>query len=203
MESGQSHVTIAACTDIHADVRFMRKFEKLVNENNPDVVVCCGDLTIFEQHLSRVLKWISGLHKNVLVIHGNHETEDMMNKLCKNYGVRFLHGKSVCINGVTFCGWGGGGFSMIDREFDRAFSKISFSSQTVLVTHAPPHGTTLDNLGRNWGYVGNKSLTAFVKSHSAIRLVLCGHIHENFGKHDKIGTTAILNPGPAGKIIKL
>ena len=54
----------------------------------------------------------------------------------------------------------------------------------------------------NGSFVGNKSYTSFIKKHQP-DVVLCGHIHENAGKEDKIGKSRILNPGPTGMLINL
>jgi len=70
----------------------------------------------------------------------------------------------------------------------------------VLVVHGPPYGTRLDKLGRN--HAGNKSIRYFIERNN-INYVICGHLHENFGKEDRIKKTNVINPGPFGKIIDL
>ena len=52
-------------------------------------------------------------------------------------------------------------------------------------THAPTY-TKVDKIGKN--PVGNKSIRNFI-SEAKPDLVVCGHLHENAGKKDKIGKT--------------
>ena len=49
---------ILAFTDVHADIRLMRHVAAFVKKANPDVVVCCGDITVFEQHIVPVMAWL-------------------------------------------------------------------------------------------------------------------------------------------------
>ena len=53
------------------------------------------------------------------------------------------------------------------------------------------------------GHSGNKSIKKFIMSERP-NLVICGHLHENFGVIDKIGKNSMLvNPGAKGKIIEI
>ena len=76
----------------------------------------------------------------------------------------------------------------------------NIDKKIILLIHGPPYGTKLDKLAGQ--YSGNKDITDFVKKNK-VDYVICGHLHENFGKKDKIGQAIVLNPGPYGKIIKL
>lgn len=64
----------------------------------------------------------------------------------------------------------------------------------------PPYRTKLDNLyGES---VGNISFRKFLVK-GKVDLMLCGHLHENFNKKDKLKNTIIVNPGPSAKIITI
>jgi len=78
---------------------------------------------------------------------------------------------------------------------------IKKDSKVVLVTHAPPYKTKLDHLETTNEYHGNESIRKFIKSTKPL-LNVCGHLHENENKIDKINSTIILNPGKE-KIIKI
>jgi len=57
----------------------MKAFEKMKKKSkDADVVVCAGDLTIFEQNLDHILEKLNDLKKPVLIIPGNHENEDTL-----------------------------------------------------------------------------------------------------------------------------
>ena len=73
--------------------------------------------------------------------------------------------------------------------------------KVVLLLHGPPYGTRLDELTKGT-YCGNKSYTEWIKRKQP-RLVIAGHIHENFEKKDKIGKSLVVNPGPFGMIIEI
>ena len=47
-----------------------------------------------------------------------------------------------------------------------------------------------------------KSLREFIKKFKP-KFVVCGHLHENEKKEDKLNNTIILNPGKYGKIIEI
>ena len=34
-------------------------------------------------------------------------------------------------------------------------------------------------------------------------MLLCGHLHENFNKKDKLNKTILINPGPNGEMITI
>ena len=70
-----------------------------------------------------------------------------------------------------------------------------------MLTHAPPYGTKLDFL-EYFGHVGSKSSIKAIKELKP-KLVLCGHLHENFHKMHKIGSTLIVNPGQDGTIVEI
>ena len=142
------------------------------------------------------------------MVHGNHEddlTYFRYSKIFKN--IVFIHKKHFIENNLLFIGYGGGGFSQKDMEFEH-LAKTKFkdiinqnkNKKIIFVTHAPPYGTKADKLGRN--YAGNKSFRRFIENYK-IDLHICGHLHENFGKEDRIGRTKVINPGPFGKILIL
>jgi len=71
---------------------------------------------------------------------------------------------------------------------------------SVLVSHSPPHGTQCD-LTASRQHVGSRAVRAFVEREQPA-LVLSGHIHESprvsSAYHDRIGDTAVVNPGQFG-----
>jgi len=103
-----------------------------------------------------------------------------------------------------FFGWGTGGFSFIEEEFEamaKQFKKhYDRKKKLIFVTHAPIYNTKLDDL--SFGHRGCKSTRKFIEEVQPI-LTLCGHFHENFKRQDKIKKTLIINPGNDGTIIEL
>ena len=197
---------ILAFTDIHGSLTALRRIQQKVKSQKPDLLVCAGDVSIFEHGIAGVLRRLNKLNKKIIIIHGNHEdihTFATLAKIFKN--IIFIHRSSYTENGVLFIGYGGGGFSIVDKGFEKTAKekfkdiiKNHHDKKIILITHAPPYKTRLDKLIQ--GHCGNKSIRHFVEKNK-VDLLICGHLHENFGKEDKIKRTKIINPGPFGKII--
>ncbi len=189
---------ILAFTDMHGNADSFKKIKK--KAERADLIICAGDFTYFESRMEKILAAMDKLGKKVLLIHGNHEDERNVEKACgKMKNIVFLHKKAHRFNDYLFTGFGGMGFSQKDDEFEKYAQKFENKKKIILVTHAPPYNTKLDNL---FSHNGNKSITSFIKKAKPI-LAICGHFHELFGKKDMIKTTLIINPGPEGRIIKI
>jgi len=196
---------ILAFVDMHGSLGALKKIKKQAKK--ADIIVCAGDLTIFEQGIDYFLGKLDKLNKPTLMIHGNHEDETVLKKLCSKYkNMIFLHARGYKENGYLFLGYGGGGFSMRDKgfeklskQFEKKIKKLG-NPNVILVTHAPPYKTKIDLIMKE--PCGNKSIKNFVKKVKP-ELVISGHLHENAGKEDKLGNTRIINPGPYGKLISI
>lgn len=199
---------ILAFTDLHGSKGALKKLRSAVKRKKPDLMVCCGDLSIFEMNLDTLIQKVDKLNVPVLMVHGNHEDQETMSALCEaTKNITFIHGRAHAIDSFLFLGYGGDGFSIIDKEFARLAKtfrkelKRHKDKASILITHAPPYGTKLDEL-LDEQHCGNRSIRSFI-SRTQPQLALCGHIHENFGREDKIQRTRILNPGPYGKIVRV
>ncbi len=198
---------ILAFTDLHGS----RKTLKQVIEKSKDagLVICCGDLTIFEQDLNTLLGRFDSIKKPVLIIPGNHENSMRLKKVCSDFkNIVYMDGRAFESDEFIILGAEGNGFSIVDRQFDKvakSFQKILKSrkgdKKYILMTHAPPYETKLDRLF-DTGHCGNKSIRNFIlKSKPAF--AFSGHIHENSGKKDRLGDTTIINPGPHGMLVRV
>lgn len=198
---------ILAFVDLHGSLKALKKLQKLVDKEKPDIIVCAGDISIFEQNLDYLAHRISKFKKPVLMVHGNHEDESSMKKSCKLFeNVTFIHGNVYVHDDTLFLGWGGGGFSMRDKDFEKKAKdfekKMKGFEKVVLITHAPPYNTNLDKIIDE--SCGNKSIRKFIaKNTKKIKVTIAGHLHENAGSEDHIKDTRIVNPGPFGKVITI
>ncbi|MBI2133569.1 metallophosphoesterase family protein [Candidatus Woesearchaeota archaeon] len=189
---------ILAFTDTHGKPRFLKTIQK--KSASADIIICCGDFTVFENNMPRILSDLDKIGKKLLLIHGNHEDERHVEEACLDMkNITFLHRKKHNFMGFTFIGYGGMGFSAKDDDFEKFSKKYLSEKNMILITHAPPYNTKVDQL---WSHNGNKSITQFIKK-AQPTLALCGHFHELFGKQDIIGKTRIINPGPEGKVIEV
>ncbi len=200
---------IYAFTDLHGNTKALAKVKEAVRREKPDLVVCLGDLTVFEHQLEPLLSRVNMLRVPVLMLHGNHEGEAHMRKACARFPhITFLHKEAVVKDGYTFVAFGGGGFSERYPELERIDKSAEWKGldwpRTVFLSHAPPYDTTLDDIGESgetW-HVGSKTLRSIAKRRKPL-LVLAGHLHECFHTSDTIGKTPCENPGPSGKLYDL
>jgi len=191
--------------DFYAILKYIKKLKEKAKKSKPDVIVCSGDVSLFEHDLEEIMHKISKLGKKILIIPGNHETPSLMRKICSFYdNITYINKKAVKIGDFVFVGFTGEGFLRQDPEMAKFIKKIKpkiKGKKVVLVTHAPPYRTKLDKIGRS--SCGNKTISDFIRKNKNIVLATCGHLHENAGKEDKLGKTKIVNPGPLGKVIKI
>jgi len=191
-------------TDIHGNLSNLNKIKTQIKEKKPDLLLCAGDITIFEQDLNRVLLRLNGLGKPLLLIHGNHESGPVLRHACSKYeNIIFLHKKLHFLRNFCFVGYGGGGFSFVEPEFTTFIKKQKDKlkgKKLVLLVHQPPFKTKLDEVHRE--HAGNKTFRDFVVTYRP-ELVVCGHLHENEGKKDVIKKTKIINPGPEGVFLNI
>ncbi len=196
---------IFAFVDMHGSLKAMEKIKKQAKK--ADIIVCAGDISIFENNIGWFLFELNKLNKPILIIPGNHEDDQDLKELTNMFeNIKDIHKKTFIKENCLFLGYGGSGFSMVDKEFIKTakkFEKIIKKHQnkkTILVTHAPPYKTKLDKIMNE--PCGNKSIKNFILKVKP-DLVIAGHLHENAGKEDRIKKTKLINPGPFGKIISL
>lgn len=192
---------LLAFTDIHGSISAINKIKQKVKA--ADYLVCCGDITIFETNIEEILTQIDKIGKPVLMIPGNHESEELMDGMCKIFdNLISIHKHPHKIGDTLFLGYGGGGFSFKDPDFAKTMKRyakqMKAAKKVVIVTHAPPYGTKVDMVLDQ--HTGNITMRKFIEK-SQPTLFICGHIHECNGKRDKLGETKIVNPGPFGKLL--
>lgn len=192
---------VLAFVDLHGSKKSLKELKKKAKK--ADLVVCAGDFTIFGNEEKEMLSEIDKFNKPVLMIHGNHEEASDLRKSCsKTKNVVFIHKRKYQFGNYYFIGWGGGGFSRNDKGFENYQKRWKFEKDDnlVLVTHAPPYKTKIDQIYGE--HAGCKSFRKFISKHNPI-LSISGHLHENEGKVDKIKKTRIINPGHEGKILEI
>jgi len=150
-----------------------------------------------------MIKALDSLGKPVMLVHGNHEEIRRTQQLCKETKhVHCIHARKYKIHDFTFVGWGGGGFSLVDHGLAKFMDRIKIDKKEkiVLVTHAPPYKTAVDNIyGES---AGNKTIRKFIEKFKPV-VAVCGHLHENMGKMDKIKKTLVINPGSDGRLLEI
>jgi len=203
---------ILAFVDIHGDSAAIKKIAEKEKKGKPDLLVCSGDISNFGFGLFSLIKRLSfGIP--LLIVPGNHETEEEIEYMGRKTDfVKNIHLKHFISDSYFFAGCGGGGFTPHHAEFEQSEKKFASAIKNlkvknhkykiILVTHQPPYGTKLDYLDYLGRHVGSVSIRKFIEKYQPV-LCVCGHLHTNFGKMDKIGKTIVINPGPEGKIIEI
>src|SRR3989338_858304 len=190
-------------TDVHGSNIAIKQIINKAKE--ADLLICAGDLTNFGVELNSILKQFKETNKKMIIIPGNHESNAEINNACKKFDFLInIHLKKHKINDIVFFGFGTGGFSKIDSELEEIMQNLKFNEKEklIFVSHGPPFGTKLDYLDHLQRYRGSKTLREFIKKFKP-KFVVCGHLHENEKKEDKLNNTIILNPGKYGKIIEI
>jgi Icc-related predicted phosphoesterase len=169
-----------------------------------DLVIIAGDITDFgpSELGEDILNEVSSYDVPVLAIPGNCDPESIHGKIeCSN--AINIHARSIVIKNVGICGFGGSNPTPFNTplEFEeveiydearKAMESIKDQKITLMVTHAPPHGTNTD-LVDSGVHVGSESLRKVIEEFQP-SLNVCGHVHEAQGT-DKIGKTLVVNAG--------
>ena len=64
---------LLAFTDIHGSLTALKRIEQKIKSEKPDLLVCAGDISIFEHGIVGILKKLNKLNKKIIIVHGNHE----------------------------------------------------------------------------------------------------------------------------------
>ncbi|HYD03634.1 MAG TPA: metallophosphoesterase [Alphaproteobacteria bacterium] len=194
------------------DTHGLRSLDRIGEKaKDADLLVCCGDITNFEMELHEVLNKLNSFNKPLILIHGNHESESLGQDCQKFSNIHFIHNSYYIYNDLIFYGYGGGGFSQRDsnfrrnadifmQEFPNICKKDGKSYRLILLTHAPPFETKVDN--KYGQHVGNKDIKEFIINYKPM-LAVSGHIHETAGADETINGTRMFNPGSNGMMINL
>ena len=146
--------------------------------------------------------------KRILVLPGNYDM-DLENTALRD---RNLHRRLHVIEGVRIAGYGGARGRTPGIPDDLTVSFVEYQSEgrlhseprdflsevrpDVAVVHMPPFG--LHDLLRAYGNLGSVGIRDYLDLH-APRVVLCGHMHANWGVVQS-GETVVVNPSNFGTI---
>ena len=195
---------LLAFSDLHRDQGRAERLVRLSRE--ADVVVGAGDYATMHKGLESTIETLSAIAVPAVLVPGNAETDVELWQACASWtGAHVLHGQAAQIEGARFFGLGGGvpptpfpwSFDLSEEE---AAAKLeSCPEGAVLVVHSPPKGYVDEAHGRHLG--SRAVLEAIDRKRPA--LVLCGHIHQCWGREAVIGTTPVVNVGPEGRLFEL
>ncbi len=189
---------ILVFSDIHGDFGTL---ERLL-EVEADYYVAAGDTISWMKGLDRAGRVLARRADRMWVLPGNHETVDSIAGMCDEFGLHAFHGRSFEADGVHVAGLG---YSTItpfhtpgeytEPEMAERLDAFAGLAPLVLVCHAPPMGTTLDQMAM--GHAGSQAVRDFIDQHQPAAF-FCGHIHEAQGRHERLGRTLAYNAGKKG-----
>jgi uncharacterized protein len=195
---------LLAFSDLHRDRRQAERLAAMAEE--ADVVVGAGDFATMHHGLEGTIEALSAIAVPAVLVPGNAETDIELWQACAAWpSAHVLHGQAKEVAGVGFFGLGGGvpptPFPWsFDLSEDEAAAKLEGCPDgAILVVHSPPKGHVDEVHGRHLG--SEAVLAAIERKHPA--LVLCGHIHQCWGREATIGTTPVVNAGPEGRFFEI
>jgi len=196
---------ILISADIHGRKKAVDEIKIRVKKEKIDLVICAGDMSVFERDIELILEDLNSMGVPVLLIPGNHENIQKLFEISEKFeNLIDIHEATYQVGDYVFVGFGNPGFALIDRDFEKFVAKLGNTlkgKKVILVTHGPPYNTKLDYLDGE--HVGCTSIRKFIEQNDNIILAVSGHLHENFGVEDKIGKIKVINPGPYGKVIEI
>jgi uncharacterized protein len=193
-------------SDLHCDVRAAAALVEAARE--VDIVIGAGDFANRHQGLSDTLTILAEIEKPAVLVPGNGETvEELRDAASLWASATVLHGDGCELRGQAFWGVGGGipvtPFGTWSYDFSEEQAETLLDGcphEAVLVVHSPPLDTVdHDASGR---IRGSETIRRVVQSKRP-KLVVCGHIHSDWGKQVTLDQSRIINAGPAGVVWQL
>ena len=197
---------ILAIGDIHGDTGLVKKLAAKAKKENIDVVILAGDLTFAEISTKNLIGPFTKAKKPVLIIPGNHESEETIKFLSETYpNARNLHGYYYKKREIGFFGAGGADFGINPVENKEMFNllkkshkKIQDAKTKIMVTHMHPYGGKSEFSG----FKGSKAIRkAIDKFHP--KILINAHIHEAGGIEEKIGKTKVVNVSRKPRVFEI
>jgi len=191
---------ILVLTDIHAKTGAVTRLDSL---RQADLVLLSGDITHFghSREMAIMLQAIRSINPAVYAVTGNCDYPDA-EKYLMDEGIS-LNATFREFGGVTLFGLSGSlpcpgktPHEYSEEEYEAIHTGLAMpqNGPLLFISHQPPYGTINDQVSPGV-HVGSKTIRNFIEVHQPL-ICFTGHIHEGIGM-DQIGTSRIVNPGPA------
>lgn len=189
---------IACISDTHGDLPNPDLFDGY------DLLIHAGDIgpdrKVLEWIRSAYSMWLRELPCPILSTFGNHDfqqywndphVEHIVQRAMPNphwgpyehEGIKMFF--SPYVTNLPSWAW-----NKYEDELDKLYNMIPSDVQ-ILVSHAPPAGGKYGIMMNNED-VGTKSLQRWMTKNPQLPYLICGHIHEGYGKY-LVGSTHVLN----------
>ena len=191
-------------SDIHGDIASLRRAVAV----DADLFVAAGDLVTWPLPLDPCAEVLAPLGDRLWVMPGNNETADQVGEFCRLHGFREFHDTAIEVSGTHIVGMGYSNPTPFDtpgeyteEELGERLARFASLSPQVLVSHAPPVNTDLDEAAPGLHF-GSEAVRSYIEKYQPMHC-FCGHIHEGAGRVVKLGSTVASNVGKRGRILEL
>jgi Icc-related predicted phosphoesterase len=191
-------------SDIHND---WTALERLLGIE-ADLYISAGDQTSWARGMERCGQILQKRGDKVYVLPGNHETAAQTAEMCERFGLNYFHERRIEAGRWQVAGLGYSTPTPFDTpgEYSEAqmaerLDHFGGLDPLVLVCHAPPYGTALDEV-RPGMHAGSKAVRDFIEKEQPAHF-FCGHIHEAEGAAIEMGKTRARNVGKKGYLLEL
>jgi uncharacterized protein len=195
---------LLAFSDLHRSRDHARSL--VARAGGADVVIGAGDFASLRLGLNSTIDSLTPIDSPAILTPGNSESDTALWRACAGWpSASVLHGTGIRIGEIDFFGVGGGvpptpfpwSFDLSEREAEEKLRDCPAGA--VLVVHSPPRGYLDEVTGR---HLGSRAILDAIERVEP-RLVVCGHIHQCWGREARIGPTLVVNVGPEGRMLEI
>jgi uncharacterized protein len=197
-------VRLLIFSDIHNDWKTLEQLLAV----EADYYIAAGDQVTWAKGVERCGEILQKRGDKVYVLPGNHESADQVANMCARFGLHNFHERHFQVGKWRVAGLGYSNPTPFDTpgEYSETqladrLTRFADLDPLVLVCHAPPFGTPLDEI-RSGLHAGSHSVRDFIQKHQPAYF-FCGHIHEAEGVEVEIGKTRAKNVGKKGHLLEL
>ena len=191
-------------SDIHNDWKTLERILSV----EADFYISAGDQVTWGKGLDRCGQILRTRGEKVWVLPGNHESAFQIEDLCDRYGLHNFHQCHFTVGGYHVAGLGYSSPTPFhtpgeytEPEIAEHLAPFADLHPLVLICHAPPYGTALDQI-RPGLHAGSTAVRDFIQSCRPAHF-FCGHIHEAEGVSIEIGRTRAHNVGKKAYLLEL
>jgi len=197
-------VKLLLFSDIHNDWKTLERILSV----EADYYIAAGDQVSWSRGLDRCGEILKTRGSKVWVLPGNHETESQIAEMCERCGLNAMHGRHFAVGEWQIAGLGYSSPTPFDTpgeyseaEIARRLEPFAGIERLVLVCHAPPRDTALDQV-KPGVHAGSTAVRDFLAKHQPAYF-FCGHIHEAEGVEIHLGRTRGRNLGKKSYLLEL
>ena len=173
-----------------------------------DFYISAGDQVTWGRGLDQCGQILKTRGDKVWVLPGNHESASQIAALCDRYGLNNFHQRQFTVGAWQVAGLGYSSPTPFDTpgeytelQLASLLAPLSGLDPLVLVCHAPPFGTALDQV-RPGLHAGSTAVRDFIQRCQPAHF-FCGHIHEAEGVSIEMGQTSAHNVGKKAYLLEL